>query len=305
MKFVITVPDHKYYLWQVLVQINNFRRMGIEQDTHYLVGIFNGVISPVLESFIHSKNIKAHFHLFNDDRPYKNYTVSISPHMLERFCNSNNIMQTENIFLTDPDVIFRDVDFLKQYENDDTWYFSNTRSYVGVDYIKSKSPELFVQMCNIVNIDPSVVEANDVNVGGAQYIMKNTNATFWHKVYHDSEDLYKHMLMTKHKYCPEFPIQVWTASMWSFLWNGWYFGHDIKVVPEMDFTWASGDMETWNKNHIFHNAGVMVNDGKHFSKVAYQQSPFNKELFGSEESASWKYIEEIKSTEVNFSELIF
>jgi len=305
MKFVITVPDHQYYLWQVLVQINNFRRLGIEQDTYYIFGIFNGSPSPILQSFIDSPDIHAHFYLFNDCRKDKDYKVSLSPHLLERFCNVSKIMQTETVFLTDPDVIFRDVEFLKEYEKDDVWYLSDTRSYVGVDYIKSKSPELFQKMCDIVHIHPSIVEANDANAGGAQYIFKHTDANFWHKAYTDSEDLYKFMVRTSSIYHPEFPIQAWTASMWSFLWNGWYFGHEIKVVPEMNFTWASGTMEDWNRNHIFHNAGVMDNDGKHFAKTHYQQSPFNKELLGGKESASWKYIEEVKDTERNFSELLF
>lgn len=305
MKFVITVPDHQYYLWQVLVQINNFRRLGIEQDTHYIFGVFNGSPSPILQSFIDNTNIKAHFHLFNDARKEKSYSVSLSPHLLERFCNVSNIMQTETVFLTDPDVIFRDVDFLKQYENDNVWYLSDVKSYVGVDYIKSKSPELFERMCEIVHIHSSVVEANNENAGGAQYIIKNTDSNFWHKAYLDSEELYKLMLRTSKTYCPEYPIQAWTASMWSFLWNGWYFGHEIKVVPEMDFTWASGSMEDWNKNNIFHNAGVIVNDGKYFAKTAYQVSPFNKELLGTKESASWNYIEEVKDTERNFPELLF
>lgn len=305
MKFVITVPDHPYYLWQVLVQINNFTRLGIAKDTYYIFGLFNNQPSDRLLSFVNNPKIQSKFYLFQDARINKDYTVSLSPHLLERFCNVTNIMQTENIFLTDPDVTIKEGFDLTQFEKDNSWYLSNTRSYVGVDYIKSKSPDLFVKMCNIVGIDPAIVEANDNNVGGAQYIMKNTNAEFWNKCYRDSEELYKFMKNTSTIYSPEYPIQAWTASMWSFLWNGWYFGHDIKVVPEMEFAWASNPMSKYDETYIFHNAGVTENNGEHFSKIHYQESPFKRTLLGSEKSASWKYIEEIKDTERNFPELIY
>lgn len=305
MKFVITVPDNPYYLWQVLVQINNFTRLGIAKDTYYVFGIFNSQPSDQLLKMIASKKIQSTFYMFADARKNKRYTVSLSPHLLERFCTVTDIMQKENIFLTDPDVTLKPGFDLTQFEKDNTWYLSDTRSYVGAEYIKSKSPELFQRMCDIVQIPTSVVESNDKNAGGAQYILKNTTDKFWKKCYEDSEALYKLMTETSFIYCPEHPIQAWTASMWAFLWNGWYFGHDIKVVPEMEFSWASNPMQKWEETFIFHNAGVIENNGHHFSKIHYQQSPFNKPLLGSNESASWNYILEIKDTEKNFPELLF
>ena len=40
MKFIIPIPQHTYYLWQMLVQIANFREMGYEEDMHIPAGSY-------------------------------------------------------------------------------------------------------------------------------------------------------------------------------------------------------------------------------------------------------------------------
>ena len=45
MKILIATFDHNYYLWQVLVQINNFMKYGYDADTVYVVSSSNP--SPV------------------------------------------------------------------------------------------------------------------------------------------------------------------------------------------------------------------------------------------------------------------
>lgn len=305
MKFLVAVPDHKYYIWQVLVQINNFKRLNIERDTTYVFGIFNNRPSRTLLSLINSKKISAKFVLINDQRIDKGYTSSLRPYILDKYYKEFAPQSTEAIFYLDPDVLFtKPIDFT-QFERDNIWYVSDTRSYIDSKYIKSKSPELFQRMCDVVNISPIIVEANDGNAGGAQYIMKNVPIGYWEKVYKDSEALFKLMKSTETVYHPEHPIQSWTADMWAVLWNAWYFGNEVKIDKELDFCWASESIERWNKTNIFHNAGVVTDDGKHFSKTHYQISPFNKETKGSPESASWNYIGEIKRTEKNFPELMF
>lgn len=304
MKYVIAVPDKEYYLWQVLVQINNFRKYDIEKDAIYVFAIFNNRPSKVLESFITSKELKSKFYIIPDRRPEKAYSCSLRSHIMAEFYRRCNV-PNEPIFFTDPDVIFTRKPNFSQFENDEKWYLSNTRSYTGVDYIKSKSPDLFLQMCKIVGISPEVVERNDANSGGAQYIMKNLTSEYWNKCYEDGERLYRMMKRTSAMYSPKSPIQAWTADMWAVLWNGWYFNHDIEVTPRLDFAWANHKQNSWDKYEVFHNAGVTVNDGKHFSKIHYQLSPFNKETPCEEQSCSFNYVKEIKETEINFPNLIF
>lgn len=304
MKFLVAVPDHQYYIWQVLVQINNFRKMGIEQDTVYVFGIFNGKPSDLLMSLVNSKNIKARFYLIHDTRDKKGYSSSLRPYILSQFYSIYGFRERTICYL-DPDVVFtKPLDF-SQFEKDDTWYVSDTISYIGSEYIKSKSPELFKRMCEIVGVNPTIIDSHNQNSGGAQYIMKGVGAGFWNKVYHDCEALYLLMVSTSKDYCPEHPIQAWCADMWAVLWNGWYLDNEIKIHPDLAFCWASDTTNRWDETYIFHNAGVVVNDGNHFSKMHYQISPFHKEVLGKEDSCSYGYIKEIKETEINFPELIY
>lgn len=304
MKFLIAIPDHEYYIWQMLVQINNFRKLGYEQDTIYVFGIRDGKPSDLLMKFINSKDLKCKFYIIHDTRDKKNYTSSMRPYILSKFYQLYGFREKVICYL-DPDVIFtKKLDFSK-FTNDDTWYVSDTRGYIGVAYIKSKSTQLFREMCTIVGIDPKIVEDNDENAGGAQYIMKNIDHKFWDKVYEDSEALYGYMNLTSGQYNPQHPIQAWTADMWAVLWNGWLFGNEIKIDKDLDFCWASDHISRWEQTYLFHNAGVIVNDGQHFSKTAYQISPFKKEVLGQKTSASFNFIKEIKETEVNFPDLIY
>jgi len=279
--------------------------MGIEQDVVYLFGYTNKV-SPELNKIIRSKDLKSEFYVFKDEREKRGYAVSLSPHLFEKFCRISNIMETETIFHTDPDVIFTKKMDLEKYDRDAIWYLSNTQSYLHSPYIKSKSPELFKRMCEIVKIDPTLVEKNDKNTGGAQYILKKTNEEYWHKCYNDSEDLYKLMNETSNIYNPKHPIQKWTASMWAFLWNAWYFGHETKVVKELDFSWATSEISSWDKLNIFHNAGITKVDDIHFYKAQFNvKSPFGQEIKVSDTNCGYNFVKEIRETEKNFKELIF
>lgn len=306
MKFLIAQPNNSYFLWQMLVQINNFRRYGLEEDLIYVIGNTNKDGERILQKIINSGLCDCQFYIYNDTRKNSRYPSSLRPHLLSKFFNEHPYMSDEVFFYTDPDVLFtKEIDFTK-YEHDDVWYLSDTISYIGANYIKSKGEKLLDEMCDIVNISREIVENNQQNSGGAQYILKNINSEYWDKVYKDCEALYIHMDKTSNIYTPNHPIQKWTADMWAVLWNAWYFGNETKIVNEFDFAWATDHVSKWEKCSIFHNAGVVrANDEKHFSKIAHQTSPFNKELTADENNCSYNYIKEIKDTEKNFKEILF
>ena len=222
MKILIATFDHNYYLWQILVQINNFIKYGYDNDTIYIISSENP--SPVLKSLMNNEKIKSKFFIYNDKRIDPKYPVSLRHHLLINFFTDHPEYENESIFLTDPDVIFtKKIDF-SEMENDNFWHLSDTRSYIDSNYIKSKSVQLFNEMCDIVNISPDIVSYNDNAAGGAQYLMKGVNADFFKKTYKDSENLYIHMKKTDNIT----NIQSWTADMWSLFWNGLYFNHQIK-----------------------------------------------------------------------------
>jgi hypothetical protein len=168
-------------------------------------------------------------------------------------------------------------------------------------YVKSKGLNIFEEMCNIVGIDPLLVEKEEENSGGAQYIMKNVTPEFWDKVERDSEALteYFNKKVVEYHHIPNYhPIQSWTADMWAVLWNGWLFGNEIKTVPEMDFCWPTDDIKRWNKMQIFHNAGVVNNMQGLFQKAMFRLGyPINLNLDDFDKNkCSYNYVLEIKET---------
>jgi hypothetical protein len=44
--------------------------------------------------------------------------------------------------------------------------------------------------------------------------------------------------------------------MWAVLWNLWLRDQETKVVPELEFSWASDPITKLDRTAIFHNAGI-------------------------------------------------
>ena len=302
MKFIITTSDSKYFHWQLLVQYNNFKKYGYEKDLIWVYS-FKDVPSKEMIDLIKGLNVTAYG--IKDKRGHIDYSSSIRPFILSKFFNQRKDLENEAIFYTDPDVLFKKKFSTAKLLNNDVWYLSDTISYLSSTYIKSKGEKLFHEMCDIVGIDPELVEKNDKNAGGAQYLMKNLNADFWEKVYVDSERLYVHMNKTSDKYNPEHPIQAWTADMWAVLWNAWLFGHETKIIKRMDFSWATDHIDKVNKEGIYHNAGVF--DQKDlFNKGKFSTNhPFNENFSYVDTSrGSYYYVKEIIDTKENYKDLI-
>jgi len=303
MKFLIATPDVERFLWQMLVQINSFEKMGYLNDLIYVVGKQPNVdISENLKIII--ENTKAEIYIYDDTRGRVNYTPTLRPHILKKFFIENSDISND-WFYTDPDVLFtQKIDFSK-YLGDDKWYLSDTRSYIDSRYIKSKSEELFREMCNIVNVDPVEIENMDDSAGGAQYLMKGIDYEFWNKVERDSELLYNHMVTTKHIYSPDHPIQAWTADMWAVLWNGKYFKNEISIADEFDFSWATDSITKWEEKKIFHNAGA-TDQSDFFVKNSYDtiKKVFSDDFsFVNENNITFNYVKEIMDTKSKYGEL--
>jgi hypothetical protein len=178
------------------------------------------------------------------------------------------------------------------YLNDDTWYFSDTISYIGANYIKSKSEEVLDRMCSVIGIDRKLVEENQNNSGGAQKLMKNIDHEYWAEVYKNSRNLYDELVTMSNlkKDGDPYGIQVWTASMWSELWTAWKLGHEVRVPDEFDFCWATCHESKWGKMPFMHNAGVINNRSGMFYKAEYvDKLPYNTDLKLDNDRCSYHY----------------
>lgn len=319
-------PDESYFLWQLEIQISNFSLLSLDPDNiHILFSYDEGVgVNKLCLEFVEKFRDLANFFFYPDKRITKNYISSIRPHIIKQHFIRYPFLSSECIFYNDSDIVFTNK--LPDFErlcNDDNWYVSNATNYLNTTYIKKFGEIVFEDMCRVIQIDKSIVENNDENAGGAQYLLKNLDSSFWGRVEIDSENLYTHLVSNIDKYAAEYekntgfdcheyiPIQAWCSDMWALLWNG-FKEFKVKIDPELDFCWPKSPIKCWDENKIFHNAGIIDNDRDlFFYKGDYHQlDPFYSHFdFISDKTCCVKYVQMIDEIglkrKVNISDVTF
>lgn len=303
LRFVCAQPANTYYAWQVEVMINNFIKNGVHPNFIDIVCSYpKGTSIPDDWNKLRSTYNYVRFFFYEDERVNPAYVPSVRPHILKKHWKAHPYLSGEAVFYHDCDMVFtKPISWMNELRDDDVWYLSDTRFYIGAKYIKSKKFGVYESMCDIIGIDPSVPEENEENSGGAQYLMKNVTYAFWEKVEEDCETLYKFFLahLKEHPETKEYhPIQKWTADMWAVLWNAWLLDHETKIVPEMEFVWGTQAIGQWNRLNIFHNAGVLnTQHEKFFYKGRYiNKYPYDIKNTFSDKLATSKYVDEIIET---------
>ena len=307
LRYICVQPRILYYAWQVEVMINNFIKHGINPNNIDILVAWNPNdktsepenIEAWNKLALHYNSVR--FFFYEDTRQQPIYYISsVRPNILKQHFKAHPQLESEAIFYHDCDVVFSQPPNFNAFLSDDIWYLSNTNSYINYDYIISKGQDIYDKMCEITEMHPIIPCLMNSNSGGAQYIMKNIDWTFWESVEHDSEKLFKEITELnniKKAADPKYhELQIWCADMWAVLWNGWLEGNETKVVPEMDFSWATDTKNRWDETTIFHNAGV-TGDGVHFYKGIYQNKlPYSIEDTFDERFCSKLYFNEVKET---------
>lgn len=303
MKFLSVQPDIKYYIWQLQVQMHNFKKFGIEDKCIILLG-YDPKVGVSAEALDFKEKTSARVIFLEDTRNLseKLYIPSIRPHLIKKLYRQyGDLLVNKSILYHDSDILFTELPEVKDKVNDRKIYVSDTISYIGADYIKQKGEGLLDEMCKVVGINRSIVEKNQNSSGGAQYLFTsnfNLSYDFWDKVERDCNDLYKLMLVTSDKYNPQHPIQAWTADMWAVLWNLWLVGLDTEITDELSFSWATDPISNLDNHNIFHNAGVTGENKELFFKGDYiNNPPFDADLSHvSDKFCSIFYVREIIET---------
>lgn len=303
--FMSAQPDHPYFHWQVEVLINNFIKFGINPNWIEILWAYSGNPSyaglalatkyPTVRFFFYEKTVKDNF----------GYIPILRPDILEQHFRRFPELRGETVFYHDSDIIFRQLPDFDSMHSDSYWYLSDTVSYIGANYLKSKSEDLFLDLCSLSKIPPEIVEKNEEGSGGAQYLMKGVTAEFWKEVKEDSLLLYKYMSDRENEERKKLsadelktynPVQKWCADMWSVLWGAWKMGAQTIVTPDLDFSWGSSSISDYERCNIMHNAGVT---GEMSTSLFYKadfrdSSPFDADLgFVKPDTASAKYVEAI------------
>lgn len=297
MKFICAQPAIEYYTWQVEVMINNFIRNGVNPNDIEIVCGYRGVVPKSWRKLADHYNY-VRFFFYEDNRFKPSYISSIRPHILYKHWVAFPELEKETVFYHDSDIIFsKPIDF-GELLKDDVCYVSDTVSYIGANYIRSKGEHYLDLMTELVNVNKEYVIANEKESGGAQYLIKQVPAEFWKKVYYDSENLFRMVNKQIEKDKPPHAIQIWCADMWAVLWNLWIWDKRVKVTEKMSFSWATSGIEQWDKHPIYHNAGATGSNDGQFFKAAYQVTlPYSIKIEDfSNTRCGYKYVEEILKT---------
>lgn len=314
--FISAQPCIIYYAWQVEVMLENFLEIGIadEFDIHILIAYDDAAINLNESANLFQKiawkfRKTAKFFYYHDTRKRPvSYISSIRPNILSQHFLSNPELAERVFFYHDCDIVLTKYpDFLKSYcGNDNDWYVSDTISYVGHKYIKSKGQEVLDAMLSKFGISEQFIEERESQSGGAQYIMKGVDWRFFQKMEKDCEVLFRDITQLNNSLKVQnsqyHEIQIWCSDMWAILWNAWMRGFKTNIIHELDFAWATDNIRAWDEKYIFHNAGVTDSmKTTLFYKSDFRTSlPYHITGEGyDKERASYKYFEQMKRTAKN------
>lgn len=297
MKYLSCQPANLYFGWQLDVMLHNFQTVAINlSDVEVVCGI-DTTYDPYFDKLM-EKYPECNFYFYKDTRRDKSYISSIRPNILKQHFKKYPELSNEPIFYHDCDIAFTRPLDIEKYLDDDICYLSDTKSYIGANYILSKGQDVFDKMIEIVGINPHLVLDNEQNSGGAQYLLKNITYLFWELVEIDSTNLFKQITKLNNEKKKDNPkyheLQIWCADMWGVLWNLWKNNKKSRIAKEMNFMFATDPVQNWENVSIYHNAGVVTSENNLFYKGAYINSIPPTNLTIDNKFASCKYYEILK-----------
>lgn len=290
MKYIMAQPAVKRFEWEIQVCVHSLIKAGVKRED--IIILFSKHNDEVKNNIL---DLGVNVFVYEDSRYDYEYIPSLKPYLMYRYLSENRLRENETYFFMDSDVVIKDipnqVDLETEYK---TFYGSDCNGYLNYDYIKQckNGKKILKDMAEIIGISVEEIKENNNNNIGAQYIMHNPSAIYFKKVYEDSIKLWKYIKDV------DTDFQKWAVEMNATIWNMLYFSIIPKVNKDLNFTWATDPIEEWDKNKIFHNAGVPNDEEGIFFKGKYtQSSPFEDDLNNfDKDKASYKYVEKIKET---------
>lgn len=284
--FMCAQPLIIYYGWQLEVMLYNFRQVGIDKHEVHILVAYNKSQDELGRLWDMFKRVEsrysdfAKFFFYEDTREQPiHYISSIRPNIISQHLHAHPGLSNDIIFYHDCDIVFTKYpDFFEKYlAHDNNWYVSDTISYIGHSYIKSKGDDVMNMMLSVFGMQEKFIEERENQSGGAQYLMKGVDWRFFKKMQFDCEKLYKDVSELNNVKKAQNPsyhtLQIWCSDMWAILWNAWIRGFSTNTIPELAFCWATDNVERWDEHYIFHNAGVTSNSREElFFKGDYMNS---------------------------------
>jgi hypothetical protein len=280
LKFLTVCPDDTYYTWQVNLWLESLRDLGHSDKAIVLLFTPKGRVQNPKWSQIIDLYPEAEFNFYTDTDDVGSllgiYIPVLRPYTAWKYFKERPEMSNKAIFYCDSDILFMKDFNIDKFLEDDVHYLSDTNSYINASYFDSKanqvlpdkleeykSRDILAEICSIIGISREIAEANNLHSGGAQYLLKNVDSYFWSKVMNDCILIRTYLQQVNREFFADenTGFQSWCADMWAVLWNLWLRDQETKVVPELNFAWASDSIEKLKTNTIFHNAGIVSETG--------------------------------------------
>lgn len=280
MKFLFAQPAKKRFAWELHTVINSLSKLGVDKKD--IILLFAKEDDSVLMEFNDCK-----VYSYEDDRFDKSYIPSIKPYLFYRYLSEDSERENETYVYLDSDTVILDLEAFKVPVTKSRWYCSDTIGYIGLDYIKSvtNSSRTLEVMTDAIKVPIEWLESIQNNSGGAQWVIKNPRAGYWHDVYVNSIVLYRSIEPL------ETTLQKWTAEMWAQLWTMYHYGISPKVSNKLSFAWSTND--SIGKNKIIHNAGVTEDMGLFFKGIFLDTPPLEA-LYQDSGKVSDLYVKAVK-----------
>lgn len=316
MIYLSCQPIDSYFLWQVEVQIVNFRKFGVSGKMHIVVW-YPESRATELDKWraLQDKYPETRFFFYPDSGVnLALYISQLRPHTLKKHFAAIPELKNEVIFYHDSDIIFNYLPDFEQLIHDDICWQSDCSSYLDYNYLRRKEKEgnipedLAVKtlaMAGGVTVDTFKKYVG--KTGGAQCILKGVDSAFWQDIelqciqirndffYGVEGSINRKYFENENK-----GFQSWCADMWALNMALWNRGKETNVTSLLDFSWATNDYETFLKKPIYHNAGA-TSDTR--NEIFYKgdwinKSPFGQNILVKSGTASEQYVKAIK--EVKF-----
>lgn len=311
MIYLSCQPIDKYFLWQVEVQIVNFRKFGISGKMHIVVW-YPEKRAAELENWrkLQDKYPETRFFFYPDSGVNLSLYVSqLRPHTLKKHFKTIPELSKEVIFYHDSDIIFNYLpDFDKLLEDNINWQ-SDCSGYLDYNYLRRKEKEGNIPedeaikiLGNIGKVPLEVIQSYTGKTGGAQCILKGVDSAFWEDVERQCIEIRKTFwwnipssINKKYFESENKGFQSWCADMWALNMALWNRGKITNVTPLLDFSWATSSYEEFLKKPIYHNAGATKDTPELFYKGEWiNKNPIGQKITTKINSASEQYVKAIQ-----------
>ena len=280
LKFVTAQPDDTYYTWQVHLWLESLKNIGHVDKAIVLIFTPKGRERNNKWKQVIDLYPEAQFNFFDDEEGKLNpmlriYIPVLRPYILWKYFKDNPEMRNKALFYCDSDILFTEDFNINEFLDDDICYLSDTNSYISSKYFDSKvkdvlpeklqeykNRDVLAEIASVIGITRDIAEANIEDSGGAQYLLKNIDASFWNKVMNDCILIRTYLQKINREFfeSENKGFQSWCADMWAVLWNLWLREQKTKVIPELTFAWSSDPISKLKTTTILHNAGIVSNN---------------------------------------------